>query len=199
MAVTEQQLHDLLYQALETELGGVEVYKTALGCATNDDLRKEWEQYHEQTTHHVELVEGALEAFGLDPGAETPGRRVVRHTGQALVKAIELARADGSPAQAPSGRGRMRHPGRDQGPPQLGAHRRGRDPSHRRAGESATRRAQRGRGRRGRAPLPQTGWARELWIAGLGLPAALPPPEEQKDVKTAIGAARAKQQRREFA
>ena len=35
-----------------------------------------------------------------------------------------------------------------------------------------------------------SGWARELWIESLGLPAVLPPPEEQKEVKTAIGAAR---------
>jgi hypothetical protein len=39
------------------------------------------------------------------------------------------------------------------------------------------------------------GWSRELWIQALGLPAVLPPPEEEKDVKTAIGAARAKQER----
>ncbi|PYQ04208.1 MAG: hypothetical protein DMF82_11345 [Acidobacteria bacterium] len=32
----------------------------------------------------------------------------------------------------------------------------------------------------------------------LGLPAVLPPPEEEKDVKTAIGAARAKQARKEM-
>ncbi len=42
------------------------------------------------------------------------------------------------------------------------------------------------------------GWCRELAIASLGLKAVLPPPEEQKDVKTAIGAARAKQARREL-
>jgi hypothetical protein len=36
------------------------------------------------------------------------------------------------------------------------------------------------------------GWARELWIDSLGLPAALPPPEEERDVKTAIEAAEAK-------
>ena len=41
-----------------------------------------------------------------------------------------------------------------------------------------------------------TGWSRELWIASLGLPAVLPPPEEEKDVKTAIGAARAKNARK---
>lgn len=40
-----------------------------------------------------------------------------------------------------------------------------------------------------------TGWTRELWIESLGMPAVLPPPEEEKDVKTAIGAARAKSAR----
>jgi hypothetical protein len=43
-----------------------------------------------------------------------------------------------------------------------------------------------------------TGWARELWIQSLGMKAVLPPPEEQKDVKTAIAAARAKQARGEM-
>ena len=43
-----------------------------------------------------------------------------------------------------------------------------------------------------------TGWCRELWIQSLGLPAVIPPPEEEKEVKTAIGAARAKQARREM-
>ena len=42
------------------------------------------------------------------------------------------------------------------------------------------------------------GWARELHLQLLGLPAVLPPPEEEKDVKTAIGAARAKQARKEM-
>ena len=41
-----------------------------------------------------------------------------------------------------------------------------------------------------------TGWTRELWMEALGLPAVVPPPEEQKGVKTAIGAARAKNARR---
>jgi hypothetical protein len=43
-----------------------------------------------------------------------------------------------------------------------------------------------------------TGWTRELWIQSLGMPAVLPPPEEEKEVKTAIGAARAKQSRKEM-
>ena len=39
------------------------------------------------------------------------------------------------------------------------------------------------------------GWSRELWIESLGMRAVLPPPEEVKDVQTAIGAARAEQAR----
>jgi hypothetical protein len=39
------------------------------------------------------------------------------------------------------------------------------------------------------------GWARELWLDTLGLPAVIPPPEEKKETKTAIGADRARQQR----
>ena len=69
----EDQLHELLYQAFETELGGVEVYETALRCVQNDDLREEWEKYHKQTTNHVEIAEGLLRAFELDPQLETPG------------------------------------------------------------------------------------------------------------------------------
>jgi len=43
------------------------------------------------------------------------------------------------------------------------------------------------------------GWARELWIESLGMKAVLPPPEEQKQVETAIGAARAEQARTKMA
>ena len=100
MPVDEDQVHDLLYQALETELGGVQVYEAALTCARNDDLRKEWEHYLDQTRHHVELVEGSLKAFALDSSVETPGRQVVRHTGESLVKAIQLAQAKATPEQA---------------------------------------------------------------------------------------------------
>ena len=42
------------------------------------------------------------------------------------------------------------------------------------------------------------GWWRELAIASLGMKAVLPPPEERKDVKTAIGASRAEHARKEM-
>jgi len=37
------------------------------------------------------------------------------------------------------------------------------------------------------------GWCRELWLQSLGMKAVLPPPEEKQHVTTAIGAARAEQ------
>ena len=46
------QLRELLHQALETERGGIKVYETALQCAVNEDLRKEWKEYLEQTRRH---------------------------------------------------------------------------------------------------------------------------------------------------
>ena len=41
----KDQLKELLYQALETEKGGVQVYTTALRCVVNEDLKEEWEEY----------------------------------------------------------------------------------------------------------------------------------------------------------
>ena len=43
---------------------------------------------------------GSSNAFGLDPEAQTPGRAVVRHIGQSLVKAMEMALGAGSPEAA---------------------------------------------------------------------------------------------------
>src|SRR5678816_4471090 len=87
----QEQLTELLYQALETEKGGIQVYKTAIRCAQNSDLKEEWQEYLEQTENHERILTDVCTAFGLDPGKETPGRKVVRHIGQSLVKAMEMA------------------------------------------------------------------------------------------------------------
>lgn len=39
------------------------------------------------------------------------------------------------------------------------------------------------------------GWARELWLESLGLPAELPPPEEIQDVSSAAEAQQAREER----
>ena len=95
-----EQLNELIYQMLETEHGGTQVYETALRCVLNDELKQEWEEYLEQTKNHERIVLELMEKMGLDPEEETPGRVVVRHTGESLVKAMELALASGPPEAA---------------------------------------------------------------------------------------------------
>lgn len=84
------QLNELLYQGLETELGGVQIYTKAIQCAVNADLKKEWENL-EQTQKHVSIMKGVLNDLGLEIDKETPGREVCRHTGESLIRAMELA------------------------------------------------------------------------------------------------------------
>ena len=99
-AMNIKQIEELVLQSLEHELGGVNVYTTALGCAVNQDLKAEWQEYLEQTKAHVSALETLCSALGLDPARETPGRRVVRHVGAALVEAMNLAASAGDPAAA---------------------------------------------------------------------------------------------------
>jgi len=191
----DEQLHELLYQALQTELGGVEVYRTALRCALNESLKEEWEEYLEHTEKHVEIVRDVMGKLALDPETETPGRTVVRHIGDSLVKAMEMALESGPPEAA------------EIVAAECVVHAETKDHldweligmlAAKAKGEvaQALREAHKQVEEQEDEHLYHTaGWSRELWIQALGMPAVLPPPEEEKDVKTAIGAARAKQER----
>jgi rubrerythrin len=190
-----EQRDELLYQALETERGGVQVYTMAVECAVNENLKKEWEEYLEQTERHVEIVEELFSKLGLDTETETPGRAVVRHIGQSLVTAMEMAQKAGEPTAA------------ELVAAECVVHAETKDHLN---WELIGELAKKEKGDSGKAlkeahaevedeedeHLYHTmGWTRELWIQSLGMPAVLPPPEEEKDVKTAIGAARAKHAR----
>ena len=94
------QLKELLLQSLEHERGGVLVYQTAIECAQNDDLIKEWEKYLAQTEKHVQILTETCEMLRLDPDEMTPGRKVVQHTGKSLVIAMNMALAASDPAAA---------------------------------------------------------------------------------------------------
>jgi ferritin-like metal-binding protein YciE len=194
-----KQVEDLLYQALETEIGGVEVYKTALRCALNEDLKEEWEKYLEQTQNHVEVVSDVIHEMDLDVNAETPGRKVVRHIGQSLVRAMEIALSEGPPEAA-----------------QLVAcecvvHAETKDhlnweligelasSSDDDAAEVLQEAYEEVEDEEDEHLYHTQGWARELWIDALGMEAVLPPPEEIEDVETAIEAAEAKQARARYA
>jgi rubrerythrin len=183
---------DLLYQALETEKGGVQIYSTALRCAINEDLKEEWNKYIEQTKTHVQVVTDILRELGLDPNAETPGRKVVRYIGNSLVKAMELALrcADPQAAQIVAAECVVLAETKDHLNWELiGELAKSGDaallkPAHEQVEEEEDEHL-----------YHTTGWTREFWIQALGMPAVLPPPEEVKKVETAIEAAKAKQSR----
>jgi hypothetical protein len=191
----KEQLNELLYQALETELGGVQMYTTALRCVVNDELKDEWEKYLEQTKNHVEIVQDTMDQLGLDTELETPGRLVVRHTGESLVKAMEMALESGdkNAAQLVAAESVTLAETKDH----LNWHLIG-EAANRASGAvaNALKAAHdKVEDEEDEHLYHTTGWTRELWIESLGLPAVLPPPEEVKEVKTAIGASRAEQAR----
>lgn len=191
----KKQLHELLYQALETERGGIKIYQTALLCVQNKDLKGEWEEYLEQTRVHEQVLLKVFEELGLNPDTVTPGREVVAHLGESLVAAMEMAKAKDSAlaAQLVAGECVVLAETKDlqnwELIGHLAEHGQGEETSALRAAFEAV-------GEEEDHHLYHTkGFTRELWIESLGLPAVLPPPEEIKKVETAIGAARAENRR----
>ena len=193
--MNEAQIHSLLYEALETELGGVQVYRTALQCVLNEELKTEWEEYLAQTENHVEVLRDVFTKIGLDPEAESPGRSVVRHIGASLVKAMEMALESGPPEAA------------ELVAAECVVHAETKDHLNWELIGMLSSKLKDDTGKALKEAHGEVeeeedehlyhtaGWSRELWIQSLGMPAVLPPPEEERDVKTAIGAARAKQER----
>jgi len=192
----QEMVKELLLQALEHERGGVKIYETALKCAVNEDLKEEWEKYREETEHHVEVLQNVFAQMQLDPEEESPGRKITRDKGQALVAAMEsaLGTGDKEMAQVVAAESVTMAELVDHLNWEL-------------IGEVSKKAA----GAEGKALKEayaevedqedehyyhSKGWLRELSLEGLGLKAVLPPPEERKHVKTAIGAARAEQERK---
>jgi rubrerythrin len=186
---------ELLYQALETEKGGVQIYTTAIRCALNKELKEEWNKYLEQTKNHVQVLSDILKSRNLDLETETPGRKIVRHIGDSLVQAMEMALRgpDLAAAQIVAAECVTLAETKDHLNWEL-------------IGEIAKNSSDDSSEVLAQAHdlvepeedehlYHTTGWTRELWIEVLGMPAVLPPPEEEQDVHTAIEAARAKKSR----
>jgi rubrerythrin len=196
--MNREQLTELLLQSLEHERGGIEVYETALGCVLNDDLREEWSEYHEQTRKHVSILENVFKELGLDPEQTSPGRGIIRVLGSSLVKAMEKAQASGNPdaAQLVACECVVLAETKDHLDWELIG-----QCAEKLTGKEAKvlqEAVEEIEEEEDEHLYHSKGWCRELWIKSLGMRAVLPPPEERKDVKTAIGAARAEQARGEM-
>lgn len=198
-AIDTEQVHELLYQALETEIGGVQVYENALECAVNEDLAKEWTKYLSQTKNHREILLSVFEQLGLDPEAQTPGRQVVAHLGESLVLAIRMAKESAGPvgAELVAGECVVLAETKDHMNWELIGQvaKKSTDKAMKDVLMQAYEQVE---DQEDEHVYHSKGWTRELWIDSLGMPAVLPPPEERKQVETAIGAARAEQQRGEM-
>jgi rubrerythrin len=196
--MNDAQVTELLYQALETEIGGQKVYEAAIECAQNPELREEWEKYLEETQGHERILRETFATIGLDPEVETPGRAVLRAKASALVTSMETASADGGPiaGQLVAAECVVEAETKDhQNWEIIGEVAKALDGKKAQALEDAYGQVEE---QEDEHLYHTMGWARELWLDSLGLPAVLPPPEEERKVKTAIGAARAKQDREEM-
>ena len=192
-----QQLEELLYQGLETELGGVLVYEAAVRCAINEELKEEWQKYLDQTRNHVVVMTRVLGAFQLDVATETLGRAILRIKAKTLVQSMDAAlQADPAAAQLVAAECVVEAETKDHQNWELIN-----EVSQTLKGDEATALTD------AHSEVEEEedehlyhtmGWARELWLESLGLPAVLPPPEEEKNVKSAIGADRARQAREEM-
>jgi ferritin-like metal-binding protein YciE len=191
--IKKTQLQELILQSLEHEQGGVEVYESAVACATREDLRQEWQRYLKQTRKHVQILQDVCKKLQIDPEAQSPGKDVIRHLGAALVQAMKLAKEGGSPVAAELvacecvvlaetkdhanwellGKCSEKLKGKEK--------------------EVLTAACEEVEEEEDEHLYHTKGWCRELWLDSLGLEAVLPPPEEEKHVKTAIGASRAQQ------
>lgn len=194
--MNQEQVIELMLQALEHERCGINVYEAALQCVRNDDLREEFGKYLEQTRNHERILMQVCEALEIDAEAKTPGRAVVRTMGDALVDVIEKAKAAGKPEAAEIVAcecvvlaetkdhlnweliGQVADHAKGDGVQAL-------EDAYDEVEDQEDEHLYHSRG-----------WCRELWLQSLGMKAVLPPPEERRHVKTAIGAARAEQSRK---
>ena len=191
--MNEAQVNELLLQSLEQEIGGVQVYATALKCVLNADLKEEWEKYHLQTQKHVDVLTRTCMAIGLPPEQRSAGRSVVRNLGQSLVAAMAQALREGPPEAAElvacecvviaETKDHLDWELITKCSEKLTGDK----------GEALRTAAEEVEDEEDEHLYHSKGWCRELWIQSLGMKAILPPLEEEKDVKTAMGAAKAEQ------
>jgi len=186
------ELVELLYQALETEEGGVLIYRAALECVQNQDLRAEWEEYLEQTERHVEVMNALFEQLGLDTERDEPGRQVVREIGTALVRSMKLARAKGTPeaAELAACEAVVLAETKDHlNWSLLGELSKDLQGD---AGEAIATAVEEVEDEEDEHLYHSQGWTRELWLDNLGLAAELPPVEEAEHVESEEEAVKAR-------
>lgn len=192
----QKMVKELLLQSLEHEMGGTKVYETALKCVVNEDLKEEWEKYLEETEKHVQVLHDLCLQMNLDPDEQTPGRKITHDMGASLVAAMEaaLGAGDKEMAECVAAECVVHAETTDHFNWQLiGEVAEKMEGAEAKAMKEAYQEVE---DEEDEHLYHSKGWLRELSLQGLGLKAVLPPPEEKKHVKSAIGQAKAEHARR---
>lgn len=96
----KDRYRELLLQTLEIELSSIVVYSTALMAVHDEGLREEWTKCLDEKGRNIEIIYDLFETLGLAREEQTQGRLLVRHVGESLVEAIDVARITLSPEEA---------------------------------------------------------------------------------------------------
>lgn len=174
------QVKELLLRSLEHERSAVLVYRTALECAVNEQLKAEWDTYFDQTEKHVSILTRVCIALGIDPGEHTPGSEIVHHMGNSLVVAMRRAMATGDASAAElvacdcvvlaETTDRANWELLCECTPVLDSA----------AGSTLAEACAKVQDEEDEHLAHSAGWRRELWLKSLGLKAVIPPPEENR-------------------
>lgn len=190
-----QQMQNLILEALEHERGGILIYGQAVEAVEDEQLKEEFQKYLGETQRHEQILLSVCDQLSIDPEGDTPARAIVKANGAALVKAIVTARESGDAgvAQLVACECVVLAETKDHLNWELiGAIAKSLKGEEREVLQAASDEVE---DQEDEHLYHSKGWCRELWLKSLGLRAVLPPPEERKHVKTAIGAARAEQAR----
>ncbi len=190
-----QQLRELIGQSLEHERGGKLVYETAIQCVMTDGLREEFEKYLDETHEHIRILEGVCEVFGIDPHNPTLLGECVHGVSVALVEAMQKAKQGGDAAAVEvfacecvvlaETKDHLDWQLLKECVPGLSG-------EQARVLQEAVDAVE---DQEDEHLYHSKGWCREVWLQSLGLEAVFPPPEERRDVRSAIAAARAEKAR----
>lgn len=81
---------DLLSDMLAHERCGAQLYRSVAQRTNNPMLKQRYEQFGDETTRHVEILEQLISRLGGDPGYVSPAARATTKAGSGLVESTFL-------------------------------------------------------------------------------------------------------------
>ena len=80
-----EELMDKLSEFLTVEKGGVKLYEAALKCVRDREVKEKFQEFHEQTMRHVEILTDIIEKLGGKPSYKSSGAKLAEAKAKALL------------------------------------------------------------------------------------------------------------------